>query len=172
MKLCPFCAEEIQDAAIKCRWCGEMMPGNGVTAYTSPPPLPDPTPAKPQQKSGQASESGCTSVFIVTAIIVLAIICLSFIDLPSSHPVPPTRNDQITSQFNSSDGSHRRVVEYVKSGLKNPASFEHVRTTYTDNSDHLYIEMTYRGTNGFGGVVTETYRANVSLDGRIMGVDK
>ena len=57
--------------------------------------------------------------------------------------------------LSSWDGSNRSLVSFVKSGLQEPDSFEHVDTLVTPKSEETGlhgITMTYRARNGFGGV--------------------
>lgn len=57
--------------------------------------------------------------------------------------------------LSNADGSHPAFVERVKNRLNDPDSFTHDETLVlpVDENDLHYIEMAFRATNKFGGVV-------------------
>lgn len=62
------------------------------------------------------------------------------------------------------DGSSRSVIRVVKQRLKDPESFEHIKTRITpvnDKGNHL-VYMDYRAKNSFGGYVVDTAVATIS----------
>lgn len=75
------------------------------------------------------------------------------------------RQKTIESQFSAWNGEHRALGKYVKENLKNPDSYEHVKTVYVDKGDNLLLETTYRATNSFNAVITQKTYAETSIDG-------
>ncbi len=72
--------------------------------------------------------------------------------------------------FSSWDGSCRKLVSYTKKYMKNPKSFEHVNTVYYPSNEYAVVVMTFRGTNDFGAMVTQSVKAKVSYDCEILGI--
>ena len=89
-----------------------------------------------------------------------------------SKPISPeeTRKELIKKEFNAWDGSHFQLEEYIKKSMNDPGSYEHVETVYWDRGDYLVVMTTFRGKNAFGGVVKNSVKAKVGLDGSIIDI--
>lgn len=63
------------------------------------------------------------------------------------------------------DMSYEPFNNYIKSYINNPKSFEHVKTITRYVTDvekpYVYLVTTFRGTNSFGAIVTNTVKAKV-----------
>ena len=82
----------------------------------------------------------------------------------------PQRRNKIKSQFNSWDGAHSNLERFIKDGMNDPKSYEHVETSYVDMGTHLIVKTTFRGKNGFGALVRNTVAAKTSLDGEVLKI--
>jgi hypothetical protein len=80
------------------------------------------------------------------------------------------REARVKAQFSQWDGSHIEFTRLIKETMHNPKSFEHVKTEYGDFGYRIVVRTTFRGTNGFGGIVKNTQTATYSENGAFLGL--
>lgn len=80
------------------------------------------------------------------------------------------RKEQIESQFSKWDGSHPKVVDEIKKQMKNPKSYEHIKTVYFDREkvdNMIKVVCEFRGANTFNAMIKSTAEAIIDMDGNI-----
>jgi len=77
-KLCPFCAEKIQAAAVKCRFCGEFLTADKPLTPQTSQFVSQPTPAEPKKHSGLILFEGSPSIWAITGILAKGLFFFAF----------------------------------------------------------------------------------------------
>ena len=109
------------------------------------------------------------AVSLWIALIVIVINDKSEVQPEEKHQ--STKKELVESQFNSWDGSHRKLTELIKASMNDADSYEHVKTVWIlDTDSTIYVTTKFRGSNAFGAKVLNQISARFTVSGDIIEI--
>lgn len=150
---CPACRKKFSATIDTCIHCGLKLPPEKFAEL---------------QTAQQKVESGCMTTFVLVFTLVL-VMGYWFSSLDSSNDSKSDREKIIAKAFDG-DGSHKELTKIIKATMNDPDSFQHVKSRYSDQGEHIIVQTTFRGKNAFGGVVTNWISAKCSINGHVLEI--
>lgn len=151
---CPECKKQISDTSDSCPQCGYKLTPEKLAEIK-----------KKEKQNLKVGSIGCLAILAILAILFVA---MGSLDSTKTE----TRQEKIEKHFSSWDGSHYGLTKEIKKSMHDPKSYDHVKTTYRDNGDHLVVTTVFRGKNLFGGVIQNSVTAKVDLNGNVIEIIK
>ncbi len=108
--------------------------------------------------------------------IILAVVC-AVIFATCSVSDEQKMDNKITHQFSAWNGSHRGLVRLAEENLRDPDSFQHIKTNYVRNEKDgvfdgtITVVMEYRAKNGFGGYAIGNIAAVYDIEGNLVKIE-